>query len=145
MADMKAETMISKGLVSADMAALLRGSRAQGHENALAALDQALATRESSRTSGEPKGTFAPVDRSVFQGIYDATLNAYRQNGGDGASAIRAGASYGQTITAQDDTGMLTNVGNQVKHALHFFFGHKARCPVSRLYSATTAKRPAGI
>ena len=101
LADMKAETMISKGLVSADMAALLRGSRAQGHENALAALDQALATRESSRASGEPKGTFAPVDRSVFQGIYDATLNAYRQNGGDGASAIRAGASYGQTVTAQ--------------------------------------------
>ena len=101
MADMKAETMISKGLVSADMAALLRGSRAQGHENALAALDQALATRESSRTSGEPKGTFAPVDRSVFQGIYDATLNAFRQNGGDGAGAIRAGASYGQSITAQ--------------------------------------------
>ena len=101
LADMKAETMISKGLVSADMAALLRGSRAQGHENALAALNQALATRESSRASGEPKGTFAPVDRSVFQGIYDATLNAYRQNGGDGAGAIRAGASYGQTVTAQ--------------------------------------------
>ena len=101
LADMKAETMISKGLVSADMATLLRGSRAQGHENALAALDQALSTRESSRASGEPKGTFAPVDRSVFQGIYDATLNAYRQNGGDGASAIRAGASYGQTVTAQ--------------------------------------------
>ena len=101
LADMKAETMISKGLVSADMAALLRGSRAQGHENALAALDQALAKRESSRASGEPKGTFAPVDRSVFQGIYDATLNAYRQNGGDGAGAIRAGASYGQTVTAQ--------------------------------------------
>ena len=101
LADMKAETMISKGLVSADMAALLRGSRALGHENALAALDQALAKRESSLASGEPKGTFAPVDRSVFQGIYDATLNAYRQNGGDGAGAIRAGASYGQTVTAQ--------------------------------------------
>ena len=37
----------------------------------------------------------------MFQGIYDATLNAYRQNGGDGAGAIRAGASYGQTVTAQ--------------------------------------------
>lgn len=101
LADMKAETMISKGLVSADMAALLRGSRTQGHENALAALDQSLAKRESSLASGEPKGTFAPVDRSVFQGIYDATLNAYRRNGGDGAGAIRAGVSYGQTVTAQ--------------------------------------------
>ena len=101
LADMKAETMISKGLVSENMAALLRNSRAQGHENALTALDQALAQRESHLAPGEPKGTFAPVDRSVFQGIYDATLNAFRQNGGDGAGAIRAGASYGQSITAQ--------------------------------------------
>ena len=101
MADMKAETMISKGLVSENMASLLRNSRAQGHENALAALDQALARRESNRSSGEPKGTFAPVDRSVFQGIYNATMNAYRQNGGDGAGAIRAGVSAGQKLTAQ--------------------------------------------
>lgn len=28
-------------------------------------------------------------------------MNAYRQNGGDGAGAIRAGVSYGQTATAQ--------------------------------------------
>ena len=101
LADMKAETMISKGLVSENMASLLRNSRAQGHENALAALDQALARRESNRSSGEPKGTFAPVDRSVFQGIYNATMNAYRQNGGDGAGAIRAGVSAGQKLTAQ--------------------------------------------
>ncbi|USF28595.1 hypothetical protein N510_003558 [Firmicutes bacterium ASF500] len=101
MADMKAETMISKGLVSENMASLLRNSRAQGHENALAALDQALARRESNRSSGEPKGTFAPVDRSVFQGIYNATMNAYRQNGGDGTGAIRAGVSAGQKLTAQ--------------------------------------------
>lgn len=101
MADMKAEAMISKGLVSGSMAALLRSSRAQGHQNVLDALDRALAQRESHRATGEPKGTFAPVDRSMFQGIYDATLNAYRQNGGDGAGAIRAGASYGQTVTAQ--------------------------------------------
>ena len=100
MTDMKAETMISKGLVSERMAALLRNSRAHGHENALAALDQALAQREGNLAPGEPKGTFAPVDRSVFQGIYDATMNAYRQNGGDGAGAIRTGASYGRTVTA---------------------------------------------
>ena len=101
MADMKAETMIAKGLVSQNMAALLRSSRAQGHEKALAALDQALAQRESNRFSGEPKGAFAPVDRSVFQGIYQAVMGAYRQNGGDAAEAIRAGAAYGQKVTAQ--------------------------------------------
>ena len=60
-----------------------------------------LAKRESSLASGEPKGTFAPVDRTVFQGIYGAVMDAYRQTGGDGASAIRAGASYGQAATAQ--------------------------------------------
>ena len=100
-ADMKAETMISKGLVSDSMAALLRSSRTQGHENALSALDQALSTRESSRASGEPKGTYAPVDSTVFRGIYDAVMSAYRQNGGDAAKAIQAGASAGEKLTAQ--------------------------------------------
>ena len=101
MADMKAEAMIGRGLVSENMAALLRGSRAQGHQNVLDVLDQALAKRESTRPSGEPKGTFAPVDKAVFEGIYNAVMNAYERNGGDAAGAIRAGASYGQAATAQ--------------------------------------------
>nr|WP_326208384.1 hypothetical protein [uncultured Oscillibacter sp.] len=101
MADMKAETMISKGLVSGSMAALLRSSRAQGHENALAALNRALAQRESHRATGEPKGTFAPVDSAVFRGIYDAVMSAYRQNGGDAAKAIQAGTSAGEKLTVQ--------------------------------------------
>lgn len=101
MADMKAETMIQKGLVSKNMAALLRNSRAQGHNNALATLDQALSVREKNLAPGEPKGTFAPVDRTVFQGIYNAVMNAYHENGGDGAGAIRAGVAYGQSITTQ--------------------------------------------
>ena len=101
MADMKAETMISKGLVSGSMAALLRSGRAQGHENALAALNRALAQRESHRATGEPKGTFAPVDSAVFRGIYDAVMSAYRQNGGDAAKAIQAGTSAGEKLTVQ--------------------------------------------
>ena len=78
-----------------------RSRRAQGHEKALAALDQALSTRESSRATGEPKGTYAPVDSTVFRGIYDAVMSAYRQNGGDAAKAIQAGASAGEKLTAQ--------------------------------------------
>ena len=93
MADMKAEAMISKGLVSSSMADLLRSSRTQGHQNALAALDRALANRESHRATGEPKGTYAPVDSAVFRGIYDAVMGAYRQNGGDVAKAIQSGVS----------------------------------------------------
>ena len=98
---MRAEDMISKGLVSGSMAALLRNSRAQGHENALAALDRALAQRESHRATGEPKGTYAPVDSAAFKEIYDAVMSAYHQNGGDGAKAIQAGASAGEKLTAQ--------------------------------------------
>ena len=101
MADMKTETMISQGLLSDSMAALLRSSRAQAHENVLNAADQWLANRESSRQSGEPEGTYAAIDRTLFQGIYNAVMNAYQQNGGNGADAIRAGVSYGQTVTAQ--------------------------------------------
>jgi hypothetical protein len=63
------------------MAALLRNSRAQGHENALTALDQALAQRESHLAPGEPKGTFAPVDRSVFQGIYRMVTRMLERGG----------------------------------------------------------------
>ena len=101
MADMKAEAMISKGLVSSSMADLLRSSRTQGHQNALAALDRALANRESHRATGEPKGTYAPVDSAVFRGIYDAVMGAYRQNGGDVAKAIQSGVSAGEKLTAQ--------------------------------------------
>ena len=101
MADMKAETMISKGLVSGSMAALLRNSRTQGHENALAALNRALAQRESHRATGEPKGTCTPVDSAVFRGVYNAVMSAYRQNGCDGAKAIQAGVSAGEKLTAQ--------------------------------------------
>lgn len=101
MADMKTETMIGQGLVSDNMAALLRSSRTQAHENVLNAADQWLANREGSRHSGEPEGTYAAIDRTLFQGIYDAVMNAYRQNGGNGAEALRAGVSYGQTATAQ--------------------------------------------
>lgn len=83
------------------MAALLRNSRTQGHENALAVLNHALAQRESHRATGEPKGTYAPVDSAVFRGVYDAVMSAYRQNGGDGAKAIQAGVSAGEKLTAQ--------------------------------------------
>ena len=135
MADMKAETMISKGLVSDGMAALLRSSRTQGHENALAALDQALSTRESSRASGEPKGTYAPVDSTVFRGIYDAVMSAYRQNGGDAAKAIQAGASAGEKLTAQATARApkAARWGVSMKHYLQEFYKAPEERKPSRL------------
>ena len=37
----------------------------------------------------------------MFRGIYDAVMSACRQNGGDAAKAIQAGASAGEKLTAQ--------------------------------------------
>ena len=124
MADMKAEAMISKGQVSGGMAALLRGSRAQGHANALAALDRALAQRESHRAAGEPEGTYAPVNSTVFRGIYDAVMSAHRQNGGDGAKAIQAGVSAAEKLTAQAAAGApkAARWGVSMKHYLQEFY-----------------------
>ena len=124
MADMKAEAMISKGQVSGGMAALLRGSRAQGHANALAALDRALAQRESHRAAGEPKGTYAPVNSTVFRGIYAAVMGAYRQNGSDGAKAIQAGVSAAEKLTAQAAAGApkAARWGVSMKHYLQEFY-----------------------
>lgn len=104
MADMKSEEMISRGLVSDKMAALLRNSRAQGHENALKAADERLSYRENTRLSGEAEGSFAPINKTIFQGIYQTVMTAYKENGGNGAEAIRAGANYGQTVTSQAHT-----------------------------------------
>lgn len=98
--DMKAETLIQKGLVSRNMADLLRDSRAQAHQNILDALDRTLAKWESTRAPGEPRGTYAPVDRSIFDGVYRAVMSAF-QRSGDAAQAIRAGASAGQELTAR--------------------------------------------
>lgn len=101
MTDMKTETMINKGLISKDMASLLRNSRNQAHKNVIDALDKRLSALESSRAPGEPKGAFAPADISVFNGIYDAVMKSFAENGGDAAKAIRDGVSYGKTVTAQ--------------------------------------------
>lgn len=101
MADMKAETIIGKELVSENMAALLRNSRPQGHAIVLAAADARLANRESDRLSGEPKGAFTSLDRDLFQGIYRAVMDKFGRNGGNGAEAIRAGVAYGKEATAK--------------------------------------------
>lgn len=93
-ADMQEETLIQRGIVSSNMAALLRSSRTQGHSIALNAMGERLSADGS-------KKLLTVVDQSVFQGIYKAVLNAYHQNGNNVAEAIRAGVSYGEIATAQ--------------------------------------------
>lgn len=104
MADMMGEEMISRGLVSGNMAALIRGSRTQGHENVLNAAAGRLVNLENARPAGTSAGSFGAVNRGVFQGIYQTAMDKFRETGGDAAEAIRAGAAYGRTATAQAHT-----------------------------------------
>lgn len=96
-ADMKEETLIKQKLVSEKMAAFLRHSRSQGHSVALEAIERYLA----SDPLGDYEVECAAVERSVFHSIYEAILNDYHHNGGNGADAIRAGVTKGETTTAQ--------------------------------------------
>lgn len=101
-ADMKEETLIQKNLISERMAKLLRKSRPQGHAMALDAVARYLVdSREASGPPDEPESPYADVERTVFLDIYEAVLNAYHQNGGDGAEAIRAGVTHGKAATAK--------------------------------------------
>lgn len=97
MADMKSEALISRDLVGDKMAALLRNARSQGHSAVLNAADQHLAQREAGRLSGE--SGFAPMDRTMFQSVYNAVMDTF-QKSGDAAAAIRAGASVGKSLTS---------------------------------------------
>ena len=65
---MQEETLIQRGIVSSNMAALLRSSRTQGHSIALNAMGERLAADGS-------KNLLTVVDQSVFQGIYKAVLD----------------------------------------------------------------------
>ena len=100
-ADMKEETLIQKNLISERMAELLRKSRPQGHAMALDAVARYLDSREASGSPDEPESPYAAVERTVFRDIYEAVLNAYHRNGGDGAEAIRAGVTHGKAATAK--------------------------------------------
>lgn len=101
MVDMKAERLIQLGYVSSNMTALLRSSRTHSHSVILDAADEQLARMERDRLPGDPVGAFSPIDRSMFGGIYGATMGTFQQNGGDAPKAIRSGAIYGQAITAK--------------------------------------------
>lgn len=100
-ADMKAETLILRNLVSGRMAALLHSSRPQGHFAALNAVGVYLDYGKDMSPPDPPEGPFASVEYTVFQNIYEAVLSAYHQNGGNGAEAIRAGVTCGEAATAQ--------------------------------------------
>jgi len=98
MADMKAEKLISTGMVNRKMAELLKNSREAAHSAVLDAADQYLAKQEANRGKYVSAGTYVPMDREMFRQIYSAVMNNYKQSG-DAPSAIRAGAAVGQSLT----------------------------------------------
>ena len=99
--DMKEETLIQRSLVSAEMATLLRKSRAQGHSVALEALGRYLDSQTDPRPSDELERPPAAIDYTIFHDIYKTILSAYRQNGGSGPEALRAGVEQGEAMTTQ--------------------------------------------
>lgn len=102
MADMKAELLIRRSLVTDSMAALLRSIRFQSHNGVLDAADQYLSTVNDSSQPTDRQAVNSPMNRAMFRSIYDTVLQAFQDNGGEAPQAIRAGVVHGQHITAQE-------------------------------------------
>lgn len=98
MIDMKMETLIQKGMVGEAMSGMLRSSVEQRHQDVMDAADQRLSVRRAEALSGQ--GPIPNLSRDLFQSIYNAVLGSFR-NSGDALAAIRDGAAFGKTATAQ--------------------------------------------
>jgi len=99
MIDMKMETLIQKGMVGETMSGMLRGSVEQRHQAVMDTADQRLSARRAEALSGQ--GPIPNLSRELFQSIYNAVLGSFRNSGGDALAAIRDGAAFGKTATAQ--------------------------------------------
>lgn len=97
MVDMQTEILCQGGRVSDAMSALLQGSRDQRHEAVFDAADQCFAVRRERALSGT--GPIPDLDRDLLRSIYGTVLTAFRANGGDALSAIRAGVTFGREAT----------------------------------------------
>ncbi len=99
MIDMKAETLIQKGMVSETMDGMLHRSVEKRHQDVMDTADRRLSVRREEALSGQ--GPIPNLSRELFQSIYDAVLSSFRKNGGDALAAIQDGAAFGKTATAQ--------------------------------------------
>jgi len=99
MIDMKMETLIQKGMVGEAMSGMLLGSVEQRHQAVMDAADQRLSARRVEALSGQ--GPIPNLSRELFQSIYNAVLGSFQKSGGDALAAIRDGAAFGKTATAQ--------------------------------------------
>ena len=97
MVDMQTEILCQGGRVSDAMSALLQGSRDQRHETVFDAADQYFAARRERALSGT--GPIPDLNRDLLRSIYGTVLTAFRANGGDALSAIRAGVTFGREAT----------------------------------------------
>jgi len=108
--DMKMETLIQKGMVGESMSGMLRSSveqrhqavmdtADQRHQAVMDTADQRLSVCRAEALSGQ--GPIPNLSRDLFQSIYNAVLGSFQKNGGDALAAIRDGAAFGKTATAQ--------------------------------------------
>jgi len=101
MADMKSEMMIRHGLVTDNMADLLRSIRPQSHSKVLNVADRYLSGTNGKQSASRQSGK-TPMNRAVFSGIYGRVLQSFQNNNGNAPQAIRAGAEWGRHILAKE-------------------------------------------
>ena len=101
MLDMETDTAMRMKGAGDSLRKLMDGLRENVIPKILARTDRYFAQKRANVKHGwESPSWYPPVDRGLFQGIYDAVWNAYRQNG-DALGAIRSGADVGRNLTAR--------------------------------------------
>lgn len=101
MLDMETDTAMRMKGAGDPLRELLEGLRERVIPKILARTDSYFAAkRDNVKPGWESPSWYPPVDRGLFQGIYDAVRNAYRQSG-DVLAAIRTGAEAGRDLTAR--------------------------------------------
>lgn len=90
MVSMKVETMMARGLISKDMAALLRESGQNARQEILDTLDNYLEKRREERE--DTKQAFPAVDRELFDTVYKSVMEPFYRNR-DTMNALREGAA----------------------------------------------------
>lgn len=101
MLDMETDTAMRLKGAGSSFRELMDGLRKNVIPKVMERTDAYFARKRAGIKHGwESPSWYPPVDRELFQGIYDAVWNAYRKNG-DALGAIQTGAAVGMKLTAQ--------------------------------------------
>lgn len=100
MIDMKSTAAIQSGKLSGGMAALLQSARESGRQAVIDTANTRLMERASNRTSGEPAGSFAPVDRHMLEAVYQKVMDTFH-TGGNAIAAIHQGVETAKAVISE--------------------------------------------